>query len=116
LAENVGGEPSLGYSRSANKRELRKYWDFVLGIRVLPANAFTSQAENPQGQQGQLRGRVTEQKRHGGSSATTAHNKQVRIVSNEEPTLTLADEPTGDLDNNSASGILEILKKLNERS
>ncbi|HUB02612.1 MAG TPA: ABC transporter ATP-binding protein [Terriglobales bacterium] len=31
-----------------------------------------------------------------------------------DPTLILADEPTGDLDSNSATEILEILKKLNE--
>jgi putative ABC transport system ATP-binding protein len=31
-----------------------------------------------------------------------------------DPTLILADEPTGDLDSNSATDILEILKRLNE--
>ena len=31
-----------------------------------------------------------------------------------DPTLVLADEPTGDLDSNSATDILEILKRLNE--
>ncbi len=31
-----------------------------------------------------------------------------------DPTLLLADEPTGDLDSNSATDVLEILKRLNE--
>ena len=31
-----------------------------------------------------------------------------------DPTLLLADEPTGDLDSNSATEVLEILKRLNE--
>jgi putative ABC transport system ATP-binding protein len=31
-----------------------------------------------------------------------------------DPTLLLADEPTGDLDSSSATDVLEILKRLNE--
>ena len=31
-----------------------------------------------------------------------------------DPTLVLADEPTGDLDSHSATEVLEILKRLNE--
>src|ERR1700689_3491899 len=47
-------------------------------------------------------------------SAGEKHREATLRALVSDPTLLLADEPTGDLDSNSATEVLEILKRLNE--
>jgi putative ABC transport system ATP-binding protein len=44
----------------------------------------------------------------------TAQQRRDHVMTVSDPTLLLADEPTGDLDSHSATEVLEILKRLNE--